>query len=147
MKLFTPVLNAYREWILSFSLLRKIQPFALYLMCIGLGIDYFNDLLHLFFDFYFIPLNLLDTLAYFVFFLGFFLLITTNEIKIAPYALFGKAFIILFPFTYFSLYSLISAAIYLFLGYQLLNYFKKEYATIPTTLPNAQVTQQNVHHD
>lgn len=132
MKLFTPVLNAYREWILSFSLLRTIQSYALYIMGIGLGADLLEDLLHAIFTFYSSSLLLLDTLGYFAFFLGFLLVLTSNEIKFAPYALFAKAFIILFPFTYFGLYGLILAAIYLFIGYQLFQYVKKEYT--PTTL-------------
>ena len=122
MKLFSNVVTAYREWLLSFSLVRMIQPFAMYIAFISLGIDFVHELIYVIFNRTFGIINFLETLSYFGFFLGVALLFLSKDLKWAPYAFFGKVFILLFPFTYFGLYTVIRTVIYLWLGFQLFRY-------------------------
>lgn len=122
MKLFANVVAAYREWLMSFSVVRMIQPFAMYIVFISLGIDFVHELIYVLFDRTFGIINFIETLSYFGFFLGLALLFLSQDLKWAPYAIFGKVFIFLFPFTYFGLYTVIRSAIYLWLGIQLLRF-------------------------
>jgi hypothetical protein len=122
MKLFANVIAAYREWLMSFSFVRMIQPFAMYIVFISLGIDFVQELIYVLFNRTFGMINFLETLAYFGFFLGLALLFLSKDLKWAPYAIFVKVFIFLFPFTYFGLYTVIRSAIYLWLGVQLLRF-------------------------
>lgn len=127
MKQFSNVLSAYREWILSIPFFRVIQPYAIYILCIAIGIDFFDEVFYTIFNRSFGIINFIDTLAYFGYYIGFLLVLTTTDIKLAPYALFAKAFILLFPFTYFGLHTIISCFLYIFLGVQLLRFTATEY--------------------
>lgn len=122
MKLFANVVNAFQEWLMSFSFIRLIQPFAMYIMFASLGIDLVEKLIYVIFNRSFGIINFLDTIAYFGFSLGLILLFLSKDLKWAPYAIFAKVLIILFPFNYFGLYTVIRCGIYIWLAILLLRF-------------------------
>lgn len=120
MEQFDNVLEELRIWLMSFSVINKLMPYRLYIMLGALGCSLLYELIFLF-D-YFSIFNILSTIGYYGFFLGFFMVLISKDIKWAPYGLFFKVFILLFPFTSFYLSTIIGAAVYIFLGYHLLKY-------------------------
>ena len=122
MKLFSNVVTAFQEWLMSFSIIRLIQPFAMYIMFASLGIDFIEKLIAVIFNRGFGFLNFFETIAYFGFTLGLILLFLSKDLKWAPYAIFAKVFILLFPFNYFGLYTVIRCGVYIWLAILLLRF-------------------------
>lgn len=120
MNQFSNVVRELRSWLISFSLVNTLIPHALYIMVGSVGILCLYELI-LFFD-YFSFLTLLNTIGNYGFLLSFWLLLISPNIKWTPYGLFARAFLILFPFTGFGIYSIVRAGIYVFFGYWLLKY-------------------------
>ncbi len=76
---------------------------------------------------YYSLLGILSTLGHYGFLLGFWITLISPNMKWTPYAFFAKAIIELIPFTGFSLYTLISVGIDVFIGYWLLRFSASEF--------------------
>ncbi|WP_251575406.1 hypothetical protein [Paenibacillus sp. MER TA 81-3] len=75
--------------------------------------------------FYTIPLS---AVAGYSFLLGVWLTLISSDIKYLPYGLWAKAVLILFPFMAISVNSLISVAVYAYLGYLAFKYSASSFA-------------------
>lgn len=123
---FSVLLKAYSEWFRSLKFVDKLLPFALHITFISLGVKFVQDVLWAVFSFSPGLLDTADTLAYFGFLLGIWLLLSTEkEISYVPYALWGYAFVLLFPFNYFGLYTVIYTVIYSIIGYYLMKFIRE----------------------
>lgn len=132
---FSVVLLELRKWFESFRWYQLLQPFALRLLFGGLGVMFLYEILFgmlsfgsysaLSMIFYTIPLY---SIANHVFLLSAWVTLASKEVKYLPYALWIKAFIMMFPFSDISLSGLIPVAVYAFLGYILFKYSATEYA-------------------
>ncbi|WP_195572575.1 hypothetical protein [Paenibacillus sp. 1001270B_150601_E10] len=127
MQQFSNVLREYRKWILAIPFVNVIIPFALYILFGSIAVDFLCKLiLTIFPRIYgygiYSMISILDSLAYFGFWIGFWLVLATKEMKLAPYALFATVFVTIFPFTSFSLFTVLKAVIFIWLGYQLLKF-------------------------
>lgn len=136
MQQFSIALNETRKWFQSFKWFSFLQAFELPLLFGGLGIVFLRELFYLILPyqanralniiFYTIPLQ---SLAYHAFLIGAWtVLVSTKNVKYLPYALWGYAIYILFPFTSISLSTLISAGVYVLLGYGVFKYSASSYA-------------------
>lgn len=127
MQQFDNVLKELKIWLMSLPIVNKLIPYALYIMAGALGCSLVYELISLFN--YFSILNIISTIGHYGFLLGFWLVLISNEIKWAPYGLFSKAFLLLFPFTRFYPSTIIGASMYIYFGYCLLKYtaLKSEY--------------------
>lgn len=120
---FAAVIKSLREWLLSFSFVKALMPFSLYLLIGGLGLRLLTDIFVLFnFSFYWSISSVLGFIIYVSWWLGFWLCLLSPNIKYVPYAIFGDAFVTLFPFKYIGLASAGKAAIWVFLGFWLLRF-------------------------
>lgn len=117
---FDNVLRELRLWLFSFPIVNKLTPFGLQIMIGSLGCSMIYEFILLFN--YFSLLNVLSAIGHYGFLLGFWLVLIDKNIKYAPYGLFGKAFILLFPFTSFYLSTILGAGMYLYFGYCLMKY-------------------------
>lgn len=123
---FSILLKAYSEWFRSLKYVDKLLPFALPLTFISLGIRFLEEVLWAVFRFDPPLLDTADTLAYFGVLLGIWLLLSTEkEISYVPYALWTYAFILVFPFNYFGLYTIIYTVFYSVTGYYLMKFIKE----------------------
>lgn len=120
MQQFDNVLKELKTWLMSIPIVNKLIPYALYIMIGGLGCSLLYELIGIF-D-YFSIFDIVSEIGYYGFLLGFWLVLISNEIRWAPYGLFGKAFVLLFPFTDFYLSTIIDAGIYIYFGYHLVKY-------------------------
>lgn len=120
MQQFDNVLRELKIWLMSIPIVNKLIPYALYIMIGGLGCSLLYELIGLFN--YFSILNIVSSIGHYGFLLGFWLVLISNEIKWAPYGLFCKAFVLLFPFTGFYLSTIIGAGMYIYFGYHLVKY-------------------------
>lgn len=135
MQQFSVVLKELRLWFESFKWYSAIRAYALHLLFGGLGIMFLYQLLSVVMPwqslkvlntlFFTIPLLSLANLA---FLLGVWLTLISPNVKYLPYGLWGRALYVIFPFTSISLSSLISVAVYAFLGYMLFKYTATSYA-------------------
>lgn len=122
MKQFDNVVREFRTWFITLPFVDTLLPLALYIAGGSLFLKFFYVLVTGVFHKYFGVLATLSTLGHLGFLLGFWLLFAAGNFKFAAYALFTNAFILLFPFTSFSLYEILNTALYGFLGYQLYRY-------------------------
>ncbi|SHJ89645.1 hypothetical protein [Paramaledivibacter caminithermalis] len=118
MQQFDKVLKELRIWLMSFSIVNKLIPYGVYIMFGSLACLLLDEILIT----YFTIISIISAIGYYGFLVGFWLVLISNEIKWAPYGLFCRAFIVLFPFTGFYLFTTISASIYIYFGYYLLKY-------------------------
>ena len=125
MKQFSNVLREYSGWLTSFRIVNFMLPYHLYILFGGVGLLFLNDLLSKFFDNY---ITAFFILGHYAFFVGIFLTLAASLKKYLPYAAWGYVICILFPFSYFTLYQIIEAIIYIYLGYV---FFKYEAAETP----------------
>ncbi|BBI31437.1 hypothetical protein [Cohnella abietis] len=127
MEQFAVVVKEIRKFLASFRIVRQLMPFHLHIIFGGLGILLLQELLvrtdinyktynTLFYD---IPLH---WIAFYGFFVGGWLTLISKNVKYLPYALWGYAFLALFPFEYLGLYNFLQAAIYGVAGYALFRY-------------------------
>ncbi|GGG08997.1 hypothetical protein [Paenibacillus abyssi] len=138
MQQFSVVLHEMRKWFESFGWYQLLRQFEMHLLFGGLGILVFRKLLYLLLPFgaydtlqlifFTIPLS---AIAYHAFLIGAWMtLVSLKNFKYLPYAFWGYAAYILFPFTSISLSSLISAGVYAFLGYAVFKYSASSYAAV-----------------
>lgn len=129
MQQFAVVVRELRIFLASFKLVKLVFPYHLHILFGGIGLLFLEDLLYrtasfssyntlnlLFYD---IPLHLI---AYYGFFVGIWLTLISANVKYLPYALWGYAFIILFPFQSLGLFEIVRAAVYGAGGYALFRY-------------------------
>jgi len=122
MKQFENVVNSLQEWLTSIPLINKMVPFAQQILIVSLALSAVYQLIAL------VSFNvarflvIFTTLGHYGFLLGFWLVLISPMKKWTPYALFAKALLILFPFTYFSINNALVFAMYIFFGYWLLKY-------------------------
>lgn len=133
MKQFANVVRELRSWLSSFPLIQMLLPYGLYIMFGSLGVYFLNDLVWVLFGDTFWIISTLASLAYYTFLLGFWMTLITPNIRFAPYGLFLCGFIILFPFTTFSLVTVVRAGIFIFFGYWLLRFTASPYAGLDKT--------------
>ncbi|WEK54718.1 MAG: hypothetical protein P0Y55_01165 [Candidatus Cohnella colombiensis] len=130
MQQFTVVLHELRKWFESIKAYQLLKGYELHLMFGGVGLLMLRSLLFQMVStvkgyetlhtlFYTIPLS---SLAYLAFLIGVWMTLVSPNIKYAPYALWGYAFYILYPFKSISLSSAITPAVYVFLGVILYKY-------------------------
>lgn len=129
MQQFANVLRELEKWFQGFKWYSLLRQFEMHLLFGGLGIVFIRELIYLISPvkaykvlnvlFYTIPIQ---SLAYHAFLLGAWLVLVSKNVKYLPYALWGYAFYILFPFTSISLASIISAGVYAVLGYGVFRY-------------------------
>lgn len=129
MQQFAVVVRELRTFLTSFKLVNLVFPYHLHLLFGGLGLLFLEELLYrnasfssydtlnlLFYD---IPLHLI---AYYGFFIGIWLTLISVNVKYLPYALWGYAFVVLFPFQGLGIFELVKAAVYAGGGYALFRY-------------------------
>ncbi|MCD5324182.1 MULTISPECIES: hypothetical protein [Pontibacillus] len=117
MNQFNEVRKALNGWFSSIPWMNAIMPYSLYIAFGALGVDFIDRFTNVVFHEYFLILNVLDTIAYWGIFVGALLLLVSPHVKYVPYLFFGKMLVILFPFSNFYITTLISAAVYAYLGY------------------------------
>lgn len=127
MQQFAVVIKEIRTFLTSFKLVKLLLPYHLHILFGGLAVLFLEELLArteisyrtfstLFYD---IPLHLI---AYYGFFVGVWLTLISNNIKLLSYGLWGYAFLALFPFEYLGLGNFVQAAIYAIGGYLLFRF-------------------------
>ncbi|MCM3634532.1 MULTISPECIES: hypothetical protein [Paenibacillus] len=134
MQQFSNVLKELNKWYQSFKWYPLLHSLELKLLFGGLGIVFIRELLYTILPyqayramnviFYTIPLN---SLGYHAFLLGAWLTLASKNVRYLPYALWGYAFYIMFPFTSISLSTIISTAVYALLGYGVFRYSASPY--------------------
>lgn len=127
MQQFSNVLSEYRKWILSIPLVTVLLPFAVYILFGSIAVDFVCKLIITIFPRIYSYgiyslISIVDSLAYLGFWIGFWLILATKDMKLAPYALFATVFVMVFPFTSFSLSVVLKAVIFIWLGYLLLKF-------------------------
>lgn len=122
MQQFSNVLRELRIWLTAYHWVNFLLPWSLYLMFGCLGIMFLNDILQAFHIYLSFLSSLLTTIGYFGFIIGSLCCLITADIKYVPYGFWGYAFLALFPFTYISIYAVVKAAIWIYLGYLLIKY-------------------------
>lgn len=134
MKRFALVVHALREWLTSISLLRRLLPYSLHFMFGGVGILFLYEFLLQVVSFS--GYRTIDTLfnkfplfllGYYGFFLGSLLTLISRQVKLLPFGLWAYAFVLLFPFEYFNLHTIVGAALYILLGYGLFRFAASVY--------------------
>ncbi|MEF2967431.1 hypothetical protein V3851_16515 [Paenibacillus sp. M1] len=135
MQQFSIVLLELRKWFESLRWFGFIRRFELQLLFGGLGVLFLEELLFAvlpYQSFYFLSTIFhtipLSTLASYAFLIGAWSSLVSGNVKYVPYGLWFKAFLILFPFVGISLGTLISAAVYVFLGYILFKFTVSPYS-------------------
>lgn len=139
MKQFASVVRELRDWLGSISWIRLALPYHLYLLFGGVGLLFIQKFLvqivpysgYRTIDVLFnkIPLHVI---AYYGFFLGIWLTLISKNVKYLPYGLWAYAFVILFPFDYLNLFTIVSAAVYILFGYGLFRYSATSYSESET---------------
>jgi len=129
MQQFSNVIRELEKWFQGFKWYSMLRTLEMQLLFGGLGIVFIREFLYLVLPyksykalnviFYTIPLQ---SLAYHAFLLGAWLTLASKNVKYLPYALWGYAIYILFPFTSISLSSIIAAGVYAVLGYGVFRY-------------------------
>jgi|GEM_PF-747743 len=135
MKQFASVVRELRVWLGAISWIRLAFPYHLYLLFGGVAILFLQQLLiqvvpysgYRIIDILFnkIPIHVI---GYYGFFLGIWLTLISKNVKYLPYGLWAYAFVILFPFDYINLYTIVSAALYILFGYGLFRYSATSYS-------------------
>ncbi|THF78041.1 hypothetical protein [Cohnella fermenti] len=116
---FAAVLRELKGWLSSFSIVRLLVPYSVHLMLGGLAVLFLEDIMweaatYKNYDtidllFNTIPLH---ALAYYGFYCGIWLALVSAGIKYLPYALWGYAFLALFPFHGLVLMNFIQTVLY-----------------------------------
>lgn len=122
MTLFHNVVNALRTWLHSIPFIKSLMPYATHIMFGSLGIYVLLILMGSFMSRFYQFYSLLSILCYQGFLLGFWLVLISPNKKMAPYGLFIKALITLYPLSSIYLSKFINAGIYVFFGYWLMKY-------------------------
>lgn len=135
MQQFAVVVREIRKLLTSFKLVNQLLPYHLHILFGGLGVLFLEDLLYrtasfssyntLNTIFYDIPLHLI---AHYGFFVGIWFTLISPNIKYLPYAFWGYAFVVLFPFEGLGLFELVRAAIYAGAGYALFRFSATSYS-------------------
>ncbi|MBO9607769.1 MAG: hypothetical protein J7639_17540 [Paenibacillaceae bacterium] len=140
MKSFAVLLQQLTTWLTSFSWVNQLMPLRLLMLFGGLGLSLADDVMYRFlfdyssgyrvYDFLFntIPLSSIGAIAFLA---GAWLTLVSPDVKLLPIGLWGKAFVILFPFSGWFLNSLLMAAMYVWLGYLLYRFTASAEATNP----------------
>jgi hypothetical protein len=137
MQQFAVVVKEIRVFLTSFNIVKRVLPFHLHIIFGGLGVLFLEELVlrtnisfktwnTLFID---IPLHLI---AYYGFFVGIWLTLISKNVKYLPYALWGYAFLALFPFEYLVFANFVQAAIYAAGGFALFLYTASSYSSSDT---------------
>ncbi|MBW5447478.1 hypothetical protein GE107_15580 [Cohnella sp. CFH 77786] len=139
MKQFASVVRELRAWLASLSWIRGLLPYHLHLLFGGVGIQFLYDLL-----LRIVPYsgyNAIDTLfnkiplyviGYYGFLLGIWLTLVSRNVRYLPYGLWAYAFVLLFPFEYLGLQTIVSAILYVLFGYALFRYSASSYSETDT---------------
>ncbi|MBB6731750.1 hypothetical protein [Cohnella zeiphila] len=126
---FSAVVRELRKWLTSFAVVNVVLPFAQYTLFGGLGLLFLYELL-----LKILPYSSYDTIdllfttiplyaiGYFAFFSGIWLTLISPRIRELPIALWGYAFVILFPFEGLTLLLIVRAVIYILAGWALFRY-------------------------
>lgn len=120
MQQFTSVVREMRKWLTEFEWANFFLPFDIFILFGSLGLMLINEILQLIH--FYAPLNVLQAFGYYGFLLGALLTLISHNIKYLPYGLWFYAFLLLFPFSYFSLSGILGAALWAYLGYALMKY-------------------------
>ncbi len=118
---FNQVRIALQNWISNVPWLNKLMPYHMYLAFGSLGYEFFYQIYNDIFPYIGI-LGYIDTIAYFAFFLGAILMLASPNMHYVPYLFWGRVLLILYPFTYFSVSTLIYIAVYGYIGYAAFKY-------------------------
>ncbi|MGG4034904.1 hypothetical protein ABEV74_14525 [Paenibacillus cisolokensis] len=136
MKHFSVIVRELRLWLTSYSWVQWILPYAMYIMFGSVAVQIIDYLIWQLSGKSFSIVDVLSTIGYFTFLLGFWLtLISPQQVKYAPYGLFAEAIYVLYPFTSFSLYEILRAGILIYFGYWLLRYTAMQHAEQQTEQP------------
>lgn len=134
MRQFAALIRELRAWLVLVPFVRTLMPIHLHLLFGGVSVLFARELLYelvspsgyetlhnLFYDF---PL---DLLAYYSFFIGFWLTLISRDIRLLPHAMWAYAFVTLFPFESLGLAHYVRAAIYVVAGFALSRYAASSY--------------------
>ncbi len=143
MQQFAVVVKEIRTFLTTFKIVKLALPYHLHILFGGLGLLFLEDLLYrtasysnydtmnlLFYD---IPLHLI---AYYGFFAGIWLTLIAKGVKYLPYALWGYAFVILFPFQSLGIFEFVRAAVYIAGGYAMFKFTATSYSESDTKTLN-----------
>lgn len=120
MQQFSNVIKELRKWLNGFEWANFFLPFDIYILFGSLGLMLINEILQL--AHWYAPLNILQAFGYYGFLLGCLLTLVSKNIKYMPYGLWAYAFLLLFPFTYFSFSTILGALLWAYLGFSLMQY-------------------------
>ena len=121
MQQFAVVLKEMRRWLTGFEWVNLLLPYDIYILFSSLGFMFISEVLQVC-HIYWQPVNIIDSICYFIFLLGILLTLISHNIKYLPYGLWFYALIMLFPFNYFSVGLLLRAVLYAYLGYALIRF-------------------------
>lgn len=119
---FTDVRFSLSEWLMSFTWVKLLYPYQLYIASGAIAYQFIDEIIWRYTSFDLGIFSILDTISYWLFIISSLLLLIGPNLKYLPYVLWGYSLYILFPFTSFSLGTLVNAFIYGFLGFQVLRY-------------------------
>ncbi|MFC5528782.1 hypothetical protein [Cohnella yongneupensis] len=136
MRQFAAVIRELRAWLYQVPFARALMPIHLHLLYMGVGVLLLKKLLYesvslssydtlhdFFYDF---PLYLI---AYYSFFVGFWLTLVSRDVRLLPFAMWAYAFMTLFPFKSLGLEAYVRAFIYIVAGLALLRYSASSYSS------------------
>jgi hypothetical protein len=106
---FVRVLKEFQNWGNSVPMIRPLIPFHQYVIFSGLAVLSLNVI--------FIHYLPVFTLGHYLFFLGAWLTLMSGNYRLLPYALWGYALYVLYPFSKFTFYEITEGILYGVLGY------------------------------
>ncbi len=136
MRQFAAVVRELRAWFLQMPFARALFPFRLILLYLGVSVQLARKLLYeiapssahdeLHGLFYGFPL---DLIAYYAFFVGFWLTLASRDVRFMPPAAWAYAFAALFPFGSAGVAECARAILYVAIGFALRRYASSPYGS------------------
>jgi len=120
MQQFSIVRRELRKWLGGMEWANLAIPFDVYILFGSLALMFLNEVLQL--AHLYAPFSILQAFGYYGFLLGCLVTLVSQNVKYLPYGLWAYAFLLLFPFTYFSLSTIFGVLFWGYLDYALMQY-------------------------
>jgi hypothetical protein len=121
MQQFAVVLKEMRRWLTGYEWVNFLLPYEMFILFGSLGIIFIGNVLQVC-HVYWHGIYVINSICYFSFLLGILLTLISHNVKYLPYGLWFYAFILLFPFNYFSVGLILKVVLYAYLGYALIRF-------------------------
>lgn len=122
MQQFTRVRAELRTWLTAYQWVNSLLPWCVFILFGSLGIMLLNDILQIFHVYISFLSSLMSAVGWFGFLIGSLCCLISADVKYVPYGFWCYAFLILFPFNYFSVHSVVNTVFWAYLGYLMMRY-------------------------